>query len=99
MPNTSLPGRPLARVKPMPTELFDPTLPCKSVDPDVFFPKLETGEPVSDARRICASCPRSAQIACFRAAMDDRWCKGIWAGTTTAQRDALRKRRIKRVTV
>lgn len=62
---------------------------CRGLDPDVFFP--ERGEPVREAKAICATCPVQSQ--CLAHAIDnvERW--GVWGGTTDRQRIAIRKAR------
>lgn len=61
------------------------------VDPRLFFPPDEDkGLKQQAAREHCAVCPVRAH--CFMKAMDLR-PEGIWGGTSTAERQKLRKNR------
>jgi len=57
------------------------------VDPDLWFP--ENGvKPV--AKRICAACEVRAE--CLAAVLADDTLRGIWGGTTEAERKKMRRR-------
>ncbi|MDT0418857.1 WhiB family transcriptional regulator [Streptomyces sp. DSM 41982] len=59
------------------------------VDPDLFFPRVETKkDQVGAARALCGECPVARQ--CLRWALARPELTGVWAGTTTAQRRHLR---------
>lgn len=61
------------------------------VDPKLFFPANEDeGAKQEEAKRLCSACP--AQSQCFMKAMEMRY-EGIWGGTSTAERQKLRKNR------
>ncbi|NUP35291.1 MAG: hypothetical protein HOU01_26830 [Streptomycetaceae bacterium] len=66
----------------------DGTEPCRAdgVDPDVFFPDDEDAG-LEAAAVYCRACPLIAE--CLAWAVDARE-PGIWAATTTAQREQLR---------
>ena len=63
---------------------------CRGEDPRLFFPA--TGDPVRQARAICAACP--VRIACLRYALADPVAlrHGIWGGTTPRHRREIRRR-------
>ena len=65
---------------------------CKGLPPELFVPPIEEAdwleaEAVNRLGPICESCP--VNTACFESAFE-AGDPGIWAGTTTQQRDALR---------
>jgi hypothetical protein len=66
----------------------DGTEPCLAdgVDPDLFFPHDEDAD-LEAAAALCRKCPRTAE--CLAWAIEARE-PGIWAATTTAQREQLR---------
>ena len=51
-----------------------------------------TIESLEQARAICAGCP--VRQDCIEAALADREMRGVWAGTTAAERRELRRRRV-----
>jgi len=51
-------------------------LPCRQVDPDLFFPELPTD--VERAKALCADCPIRAQ--CLAGALERREPWGVWGG-------------------
>lgn len=52
------------------------TLPCRAVDPDLFF--AESPADVERAKALCVPCP--AQSACLLAALDRQEPWGVWGG-------------------
>lgn len=68
-------------------------LACLDVDPELFFPLSETGvasqEQIAEARSVCVGCPVRSE--CLEVALDTG-AVGLWAGTTTAERRAMRRR-------
>jgi hypothetical protein len=69
------------------TSLFDltattPNLPCRSVDPEIFFSKSSSDREA--AKALCQGCP--IKQACAQYALDHRDVKGVWGGTTAAGR-------------
>lgn len=54
---------------------------CRQVDPELFFPG--TGEPTAEPVRICTGCTVRAQCLEWALKYNER---GIWGGTTTAER-------------
>ena len=66
---------------------------CRGVDPDLFFPVGTTGpslDQVEQAKAICRSCPVIED--CLRFALSTQQEYGIWAGTTSEERHAMRRR-------
>ena len=63
---------------------------CKGVDTEIFFPNMEIYSPseVIYFNRMCADCPVKA--ACLEWALAHER-HGVWAGTTPAIRDQMRK--------
>jgi hypothetical protein len=74
---------PLIAIANMPP--FDHGL-CAETDPEAFFP--EKGGSTREARSICARC--SALVACLDYAIANEIDHGIWGGTTSRQRRAIR---------
>lgn len=66
----------------------DGTEPCRrpGVDPDVFFPDDEAAG-LEAAAAYCRTCPRIAECLAWAIEAGE---PGIWAATTTAQREQLR---------
>lgn len=61
------------------------------IDSRVFFPADEDkGVKQAEARRICDMC--LAKLQCLDYALDNR-SEGIWGGTSTAERNKIRKKR------
>jgi hypothetical protein len=59
-----------------------PGLPCRTTDPELWFSKSSTDRAAAIA--LCQECP--IRQACAQYALDDRSLKGIWGGTTAADR-------------
>lgn len=65
--------------------------PCQLGDPERWFPLDEDGPSSAEARQGCARC--LAREYCLAVALSlDEPPVGIWGGTSTAERDALRRR-------
>jgi WhiB family redox-sensing transcriptional regulator len=62
---------------------------CKAHPPATFFPSDGVG--VEVAKRICATCPVSAQ--CLEYALDNHIDHGVWGGASERQRRRLLKGR------
>jgi WhiB family redox-sensing transcriptional regulator len=66
---------------------------CRDEDPDMFFASSLASE-VDHARKmersLCGRCP--VRVSCLEEALRTG-SSGVWAGTTTAVRDALRRNR------
>lgn len=64
---------------------------CAKVDPELFFADSAGVEAAraKDLAGLCASCP--VKDLCLEYAVEHA-VEGIWAGTTTAQRRAMRRR-------
>jgi WhiB family redox-sensing transcriptional regulator len=58
---------------------------CAQTDPEAFFP--EKGGSVRSPKRVCASCPVTAE--CLEFALENRMPFGIWGGTTERQRRVI----------
>jgi WhiB family transcriptional regulator, redox-sensing transcriptional regulator len=59
---------------------------CAGADTEQFF--VQYHDPY--AKRICGGCPVADQ--CLKEALENPWIDGIWGGTTTKERDAMRRR-------
>jgi WhiB family redox-sensing transcriptional regulator len=62
---------------------------CRGEDPRLFFPDPRSSNHDA-ARAICGRCAVAAQ--CLAGALARREAYGIWAGTTPAEREAMRRR-------
>lgn len=60
---------------------------CVGTDPEAFFPK---GAVDPATTKLCNRCP--VQSTCLLYALDHPTLKGIWGGTTEAERERLRLR-------
>ena len=58
---------------------------CASVDPELFYP--EAGGSVAYAKRVCRSCPVTAECLEYALEIGDTW--GVWGGKSVSQREAL----------
>ena len=59
---------------------------CRGMGPGFFFPTNSVA--FARAERVCAGCPAAAE--CLATALEDPSLHGIWAGTSTAERQYLR---------
>src|SRR5690606_41129196 len=71
----------------------DTIYPCRTVDPETFFPE-GTGKGMlrylqDEAKKLCAACP--VREACLQAALDNDERFGVWGGMTEDERAELRK--------
>jgi WhiB family transcriptional regulator, redox-sensing transcriptional regulator len=64
---------------------------CRGFDPNLFVPRVENHEQVTDAVAICAGCDVSAE--CLVEALADPRLVGVWGGLTTQERRELRRER------
>jgi WhiB family redox-sensing transcriptional regulator len=62
---------------------------CRYEPPSTFFPSDGVG--VEVAKRICATCPVSAE--CLEYALEHRIDHGVWGGTSERQRRRILKQR------
>lgn len=62
---------------------------CRGQDTRVFF--VERGEPTTEARRLCATCP--VRDDCLDYALAANITFGIWGGTSPLQRRQLQRTR------
>jgi hypothetical protein len=75
--------------------LFDPDLPCRTIDPDVFYPENaeDSRKSLRIIRPLCASCDH--RIDCVQMAMvmetgkDQSHRFGIWGATLPKERLAM----------
>ncbi|MFI9154542.1 WhiB family transcriptional regulator [Streptomyces sp. NPDC053367] len=57
---------------------------CRSVDPDLFFPRVgEATHAVAEAQAICRRCPVRAECADTAIKLGEYW--GVWGGMTQTQ--------------
>jgi hypothetical protein len=63
-----------------------PDLPCRTTDPEIFFSKSSTDR--EQAKGLCAECP--IRVACAQYALDNPELRGVWGGTTAADRRHFR---------
>lgn len=63
-----------------------PDLPCRTTDPEIFFSKSSTDR--EQAKGLCQGCP--IRTACAQHALDNPELRGVWGGTTAADRRAFR---------
>ncbi|MBL1107375.1 WhiB family transcriptional regulator [Streptomyces sp. 5-8] len=59
-----------------------PGLPCRTTDPDLWFSKSSTERALAQA--LCRECP--LQQPCAQYALDNPELRGVWGGTTAADR-------------
>jgi WhiB family redox-sensing transcriptional regulator len=68
---------------------------CAEVDPDLFFPSLESLWKVAASKKVCGEC--SVASECLAYAIDNRFDDGIYGGTTPSERrEIIRKGKAKR---
>lgn len=60
-------------------------LPCRTTDPEIFFSTSSTDR--AHAVALCRGCP--IQQPCAQHALDNPELRGVWGGTTTADRRAF----------
>jgi WhiB family redox-sensing transcriptional regulator len=60
---------------------------CVEVDPELFFPELDSLWRVAQAKKICAECP--VKTACLEYALVNRFKEGIYGGTSPTERHRL----------
>lgn len=71
------------------------TLPCRTRDPDLWFPVSEADTPanrrtIEAAKAHCRTCPVITE--CLELALSQRAEFGIWGGHTAAERRAILRR-------
>lgn len=59
-----------------------PGLPCRTTDPEIFFSKSSNEREY--AKGLCGECP--IRTACAQYALDNPELRGVWGGTTAADR-------------
>jgi WhiB family transcriptional regulator, redox-sensing transcriptional regulator len=61
---------------------------CLNVDTGQFYP--EKGQPTTAAKRVCQTCPVTAECLEYAMANNERF--GIWGGLSEPERRRLRRR-------
>lgn len=67
---------------------------CKQEDPELFFPRGETGPSIvqiEDAKAVCRQCP--VMDTCALWALETRQDAGVWGGLSEAERRRIHRRR------
>jgi WhiB family redox-sensing transcriptional regulator len=64
--------------------------PCRSTDPDAFFPDTFEPQHVAQLRRICGSCPMRDACAEYAIWFED---VGYWGGLSAPERRRIRQQR------
>ncbi len=73
-----------------PSFATDPRCACRGVSTELFFPRANTPRgQVERAQGFCFACPLRAE--CLDYAMSAPSIDGIWGGTTTPQRERMRR--------
>lgn len=77
---------------------------CRGADWSIFFPttgrydaegeEIEPDYPSDEAKAICNRCP--VKDICLSWALKDPSLRGIWGGTSTYQREQMRRRRARK---
>lgn len=62
---------------------------CAQDDPERWHPHSSREDEALYAKQVCAGCP--ARLPCLEFAVANVDLTGIWAGTTTQQRNRMRK--------
>lgn len=60
---------------------------CVEVDPELFFPELDSLWRIAAAKKICAGCP--VKIDCLEYALANKFKEGIYGGTSPTERHRL----------
>jgi WhiB family redox-sensing transcriptional regulator len=60
---------------------------CAEVDPELFFPELDSLWRVAQAKKICGGC--NVSEACLQYATDNKFKDGIWGGLSPTERHRL----------
>jgi WhiB family redox-sensing transcriptional regulator len=60
---------------------------CRGMDPTTFIPSQR--RPPRAAKAVCSECP--VRTECLDYAMADETCVGVWGGTSTVERRAIRE--------
>jgi hypothetical protein len=60
---------------------------CANVDPELFFPAAGDNASLYRAKALCATCPVIAECLAYAVA---NHVEGIWGGTSTRTRSAMR---------
>lgn len=78
----------------IPDEAWKLKAACRGSDPSVFFVGRYDGRNASrQAKRICAGCPVQAECLDYALDWPQNYDYGIYAGTNSQQRRALRRER------
>jgi WhiB family redox-sensing transcriptional regulator len=60
---------------------------CVEVDPELFFPELDSLWRVAQAKRICGGCRVSED--CLLYSLENKFKDGIWGGLSPTERHRL----------
>jgi WhiB family redox-sensing transcriptional regulator len=60
---------------------------CVEVDPELFFPEVDSVWRAQAAKNICDKCPVKKE--CLDYALSNRFRDGIWGGLSPTQRNRL----------
>ena len=64
---------------------------CAQVDPEIFFPELDSLWKVAEAKKICSECP--VILECLNYAVANKFKEGIWGGLSPTERHRLMMKR------
>ncbi|MFE6272282.1 WhiB family transcriptional regulator [Streptomyces goshikiensis] len=68
-------------------------VPCREVDPELFFPIGTTGPAllqIEEAKAVCRRCPVTEQ--CLQWALESGQNAGVWGGLSEEERRAMKRR-------
>lgn len=82
----------LPEAQPVPYPPVDGTQPCAAEEPELFFPRTSRDQYFSEprAKAVCEHCPFFTPCLEWAVAHNT---DGLWAGTSPAERAAIRARR------
>lgn len=60
---------------------------CTQVDPELFFPELDSLWRVAQAKKICDTC--EVKMECLEYAVRNKFKDGIWGGLSPTERHRL----------
>lgn len=65
--------------------------PCRSVDPETFYPAEMDYRGIARAKEVCSKCPIQTECLQFAYDTDDQW--GVFGGLTPRERRQLARKR------
>ena len=60
---------------------------CVEVDPELFFPELDSLWRVAASKRVCSECPVKSE--CLEYAIGNGFKDGIWGGLSPTERHRM----------